>query len=296
MLLRRVGCAFLLCAGALLSACQSSSLALPAWQEPRGRDSSELGQIIETASGRVLSPAELVSALAPAPLVIIGEKHDNADHHALQQWLLRSLSARRAQGSWLLEMLNPDQQAAVTAAQQRLAKGERLDNLPKQIHWQKNWPWHLYGPLVSEALAQPYPLRSANLDRSEIIALYRKPPQLPAGLSTAKTVQQALIEDIRQAHCGKLPDSQVPPMLAIQQQRDRRMAERLLAAPQPAVLLAGAFHARRDLGVPLHTQDLAGQQPKVLILLEVGQTVPKDAADYLWYSPATAAKDYCQDL
>ena len=68
--------------------------------------------------------------------------------------------------------------------------------------------------------------------------------------STADAVREPLLEQIRESHCGMLPDSQMPAMLAVQQQRDRRMAERLLAAPAPAMLFAGAFHVRRDLGVP----------------------------------------------
>ena len=65
-------------------------------------------------------------------------------------------------------------------------------------------------------------------------------------------------------------------MLAVQQQRDRRMAERLLAAPTPALLLAGAFHVRKDLGVPLHLKDLgAGEGNAVLVLAEVGKTVTR---------------------
>ncbi len=46
-------------------------------------------------------------------------------------------------------------------------------------------------------------------------------------------------------------------MLAIQQQRDRRMAERLLAAPTPALLIAGGYHAAKSV-VPLHVGSATG--------------------------------------
>src|SRR5690606_40000804 len=65
---------------------------------------------------------------------------------------------------------------------------------------------------------------------------------------------EALQEQIRVSHCQMLPEAHLPAMLAVQQQRDRRMAQQLIAAPKPAMLLAGAFHVRRDLGVPLHLQ------------------------------------------
>ena len=124
---------------------------------------------------------------------------------------------------------------------------------------------------AGQALAQPYPLLAANLDDSEIRAVYRQPPALSGVRSNAASVKARLLEQISDSHCGLLPKSQMPAMLAVQQQRDRRMAERLLAAPTPALLLAGAWHARKDVGVPLHLSDLdAGKAPIVLMLAEQG--------------------------
>lgn len=280
----------------LLSACQSTVPPVPAWQATAKRDHPQLGVIEDLRSGQRLTPDELLSRLAGASQVLVGEKHDNPDHHALQLWLLRGLAGERAQGSLLLEMLNPDQQGKVEAVQQRLRQGERLENLPRQLGWQKNWSWSLYGPLVGYALQQPFPLLAANLDRDEIMAIYRRKPALSGRASTTETVQKALLDDIRASHCGLLPEAQLPAMLAVQQQRDRRMAERLLAAPTPALLFAGGFHVRKDLGIPLHLQDLAGDEPVVLMLAEAGQRVGVEQADYVWYTAALPEQDYCAQL
>ena len=51
--------------------------------------------------------------LADEPRVIVGEQHDNPEHHQVQLWLLQALAEQRAQGSLLLEMLTEDQQVAV---------------------------------------------------------------------------------------------------------------------------------------------------------------------------------------
>jgi len=86
-------------------------------------------------------------------------------------------------------------------------------------------------------------------------------------------------------------------MLAVQQQRDRRMAERLLSASAPAVLLAGAFHVRKDLGVPLHLSDLGAKDGNVVLMLaEVGKTVSAESADYVWYTAAQPEQDHCAKL
>ncbi|MWV16509.1 iron(III) ABC transporter [Pseudomonas sp. L-22-4S-12] len=288
----------LLCALVLLAACQSRGvLPPPAPIAPEGRDHPRLGRILDPASGEWLTPEQLVERLAQAPRVLVGEQHDNPDHHALQLWLLRELAARRAQGSVLLEMLNPDQQARIEQAQGHARAGEQLGDPFVALAWQTSWAWSLYGPLVSHALRQPYPLLAANLDRGELMQVYRQRPALSGAASSAPAVQAALLADIRESHCGLLPDSQLPAMLAVQQQRDRRMAERLLAAPQPALLLAGAFHVRRDLGVPLHLADLgAAQGNAVLILAEAGTTVEPGSADYVWYTAAMPAQDHCAQL
>ncbi|MFS2201298.1 ChaN family lipoprotein [Pseudomonas sp. Pseusp3] len=289
----------LLCAFSLLAACQTTHQVTPppAPIAPQGRDHADLGVIRELATGRTLTPRELVERLAVAPRVLVGEQHDNPDHHALQLWLLRELAAQRPQGSLLMEMLNPDQQARVDAAQAAARAGQPPADAFEALAWQANWDWSVYGALVTYALRQPYPLLAANLDRAQIMQIYKQRPVLTGEASTTQQVQTTLLDDIRQSHCGLLPEAQMPAMLAVQQQRDRRMAERLMAAPAPALLLAGAFHVRKDLGVPLHLKDLgAGADNAVLILAEAGKTVTGESADYVWYTAAQPEQDHCAQL
>ena len=288
----------LLCAFSLLAACQTHHVTPPpAPIAPQGRDHTDFGVIRELSTGQTLTPQELVLRLAVAPRVLVGEQHDNPDHHALQLWLQRELAAQRPQGSLLMEMLTPDQQAKVDAAQAATRAGQPPTDPFKALAWQKNWGWSVYGALVTYALRQPYPLMSANLDRAQIMQIYKQRPVLQGEASTTQQVQATLLDDIRESHCGLLPESQMPAMLAVQQQRDRRMAERLMAAPTPALLLAGAFHVRKDLGVPLHLKDLgAGEGNAVLVLAEVGKTVTAESADYVWYTAAQPEQDHCAKL
>ena len=289
----------LCCCLLLLSACQTLAPLppLPAWQSSQGREHADLGRIIDLRSGARLTPAQLVEQLAAAELVLVGEQHDNPDHHRLQLWLLQALAAQRPQGSLLLEMLNPDQQGKVIAAHAATRNGQAPADLQAALAWQKNWDWALYGPLVRYALAQPYPLQAANLNRGEVMQVYAARPALQGQRSTTAAVRETLLADICESHCGLLPEAQLPAMLAVQQQRDRRMAEGLLAAPTPALLLAGGFHARRDLGVPLHLADLGAESGTlVLQLAEVGKPVSAASADFVWYTAALPEQDHCARL
>ena len=267
----------------MLSACQHVSTPPPV-----------VGEILDLHSGERLTAQELLARLAKPSRLIVGEQHDNRDHHELQRWLLQALGERRPQGSLLLEMLTPDQQLRVDDV--RHASTQPAD-LPGALAWQSGWDWNLYGPIIRFALTQPYPLLAANLDTVEVRALYAQPPALSGTRSNAAPVKSELLAQISESHCGLLPQSQMPAMLAVQQQRDRRMAERMLAAPTPSLLFAGAHHARKDVGVPIHVLDLgAPEAPVVLMLAQQGGEVTAAMADYVWYTPDTPAPDYCAEM
>ncbi|MGK9067542.1 ChaN family lipoprotein [Stutzerimonas chloritidismutans] len=276
---------------AVLSGCPMMP-PLPAWQSPNGVDHPDAGRIVDLRDGTTLDVDQLVERLAKADRLLIGERHDNPDHHALQLWLLQALAQRREQGSLLMEMINPDQQERVRQAQTLIAQGQPPKDVAGALAWQDGWDWTQYGPLVRYALAQAYPLLQANLDRGEIKEIYRSQPEVNGRAADPK-VRATLLEQIRVSHCDMLPASQLPAMLAVQQQRDRRMAEQLTQAPAPAALLAGGFHVRRDLGVPLYLVDEPAGDVLVLLLAEVGDSTAAQEADIVWFTPAMPQRDYC---
>lgn len=234
-------------------------------------------------SGRDLSSQQLAEHLAAASHVLVGLQPDNPDHLALQLWLLQSLGQRRAQGSLLLAMLSPCQQGKVSDVQRGIARGEYPDELAAALDWRPEWDWAFYGPLMRYALARPYPLLAANLSADEAQAIQRRPQRLSGTQSNTPAVRHRLLELMGHRY----PEHERPSMLAVHQQRDRRMAQELLAAPFPALLLAEAEHVRKDIGVPLHMADLVGDaQPLVLILAQDGMSVEAQAADYVWYTAA----------
>lgn len=273
----------ILLAALALGACSQTPVKTPA------SDVTSMGNITDLHSGATLTPEQLLTRLAQQPRVIVGEKHDNPYHHQIEQWLVQQLPQRRPQGSVLMEMINPNQQAQVDKVKQWLQSDPtvRDGRVAELIAWQPGWKWELYGGVTMAAMRAPYLLWSANLDRSEIAAFYQQ-PQFPAGqLSSQPAVRKALEETIRTSHGGQIEAAQLHAMLAIQQQRDRRMAERLLAAPTPALLIAGGYHAAKSVGVPLHVRDLQpAAAPTVLMLAEPGVQVDAHTADYLWITPS----------
>lgn len=258
------------------------------------QDVRQLGEIIDLRSGQRLSAEQLLAQLAAAPRVIVGEQHDQLSHHRIEQWLLQQLQGQRPQGSVLLEMLNPDQQAKVDKVKPWLQTDPvvRPEHVAELLAWQPGWKWAQYGDLVMTVMRAPYPVWSANLDRSEIKQLFVDQPAVQgkhSNLANDGKVHDKLKDIIRVMHDNQIDAPRLAAMLSVQQQRDRRMAERLLAAPAPAVLIAGAYHAHKDLGVPLHVQDLTGgPAPLVLVLAQRGATVLAPQADFVWFTPVAA--------
>lgn len=243
--------------------------------------------IVDLHSGQKLTPQQLLAKLRDRPRVIVGEKHDNLQHHQIEQWLVESLPRQRTQGSVLMEMITPSQQDKVNAVKDQLKQGKSLtgQQITEQTAWQKGWKWELYSGVTTAALAGSYPLLSANLDRREIKKFYEHPLAVTGALSTQPSVREAIAKTIEESHGGKLEPKQAEAMLAIQQQRDRRMAESLLAAPTPALLIVGGYHANRALGVPLHVEDIAPMtELTVVMLAEEGVKVDKSNADFVWYT------------
>ena len=246
------------------------------------------GTIIDLQSGKVISAQQLVQQLAEQPLVIVGEKHDNLYHHQIEQWLAQEMVRIRPQGAVLLEMLNPDQQQKVNHVKQSLQSDPyvRDEKIQSALAWQQGWPWAQYGELTKALLKAPYPLLAANLDRSEITHAYANPPAIKGVYSTQPLVQTLISQTIDSSHGGELNAEQVKKMTVIQQMRDRRMAESILKAPQPALLFAGGYHATRAIGVPLHIQDLSPDtHVSILMLSEKGAEIDNLHADYVWYTP-----------
>ncbi len=267
--------------GLLLTACQSRQSAISNMALP------ECQCIRETATNKMLFPDQLISRLANAPLVIIGEEHTRPEHHQVETWLLQHLNRSRPQGSVLMEMIDSSQQAAVNRVKAESLSGTVVSasRAAEALRWNSGWPWPLYRDVVMTALQARYPLLAANISRQQTAALYQHPVFPQGEHSSSPQVHKALSAIIYLMHGGQIEGEQMTSMLAIQQQRDRFMATQLIGAPRPALLIAGGYHAAKDIGVPLHVADLGASAPVVVILTGEGTTLTPLQADYQWAMP-----------
>jgi uncharacterized iron-regulated protein len=288
-----------------------------AWQAPIERNHPLVGRIWDVTTGAFIDSAALVEHLTRGRFVLLGEQHDNPDHHRLQAWLLRALITAGRRPAVGFEMFTSADAPAI--ARHLAAHPTDAVGLAQAVDWQRSgWPdWAMYQPIAEVALDVGLPVVATNLSQSTTRALGQsRDSALEATLVArlgldrplAADLHTAMAQEIRDAHCGYAPEPRVEAMIFVQRARDAQMAASLIAAGQQdgAVLIAGAGHARRDYGVPAY---LAGKAPEAsvvsLAFLEVSQDTlapPAYAArfrrqmlpfDYVWFTPRVDDQDPC---
>jgi uncharacterized iron-regulated protein len=164
---------------------------------------------------------------------------------------------------------------------------------------ERGWPWAHYGPAVMAAQRHGVPVVGANLPRAE-----QAQAMCDAGLDGTldAAVRERLREDVRDGHCGLLPESQLPGMVRVQIARDRAMAATLAALAEPGrvvLLVAGGGHVDATRGVPLHLRRLAPALRVRTVRLAAGAAAGEATPgfDETWPTAAPPARgDPCEGL
>ncbi|MFT4862797.1 MAG: putative iron-regulated protein [Pseudohongiellaceae bacterium] len=283
-----------------------------AWTSALYAEHPLVGVVWDIRRKTAISPAELNLELQSASYLLLGEKHDNPDHHSLQLAVLASLLEANKLHSVSFEMMSDEIQASLNRINQTRFSTE--DELKDFIQWDdQGWNWGFYGPLLRLVIDNGVAIRAGNISRQRMSAVYADLDISKQWEFIGAEVLARLIQDIDDSHCGLLPESQFSAMVRVQQARDSAMAKSL---PPPisesvSVLIAGNYHARQDLGVPNYLlrehNGLARTNIASLSFVEVSpqgldpeqyleSTAGVPAHDYIWFTPAVSNEDYCASM
>ncbi len=305
----------------ILAACAvpSSEPGSP-WVSAFDRDHPLAGRIWQPAKQRFAEPEEVAAALAKATFVLLGEKHDNPDHHRIQAWLLEGMVSSGRRPAVAFEMFTTDQEPRLDA--HLAARPRDAEGIAKAVDWgASGWPdWDLYRPIAEAALDGGLPLLAASLPRQTVRAVVRNGieglgPERAARLGQDPDLPghqaSALRQEIIDAHCDQLPESMIDPMVTVTIVKDGFMADALIRGMRAegadgALLIAGNGHARADRGVPWYLRHRAPDAATVTIgFLEVvpGEDDPAAFAarfgaeilpfDFVWFTPRVDDQDPC---
>lgn len=241
------------------------------------------------------------------PLLLLGEVHDNPQHHAERLQAFRALLARGARPALAMEQFDRDRQAAIDAlfaggarpgADAVIAAGAPGGSAGAA----SGWDWPQYRPFIEAALAAGVPIIAANVGREEARRVMRE--GLAAhGFDAAvpADVRAVLVQDIVGSHCGLIDEATAGRMALAQVARDQFMA-RVLAqhAERGVVLLAGNGHVRTDVGAPRWLPPALRARSQAVGWLEAGDAAATAADparyDAIRITPAHARPDPCEGL
>jgi uncharacterized iron-regulated protein len=294
------------------------------WVSAHARGHPLAGRIWQPLTARFVAPEAVVAEFGQARFVLLGEKHDNPDHHSIQAWLVARMIAAGRRPAVAFEMFTGDQQALLDG--HLSARPKDAAGIGAAVSWaESGWPdWELYRPIAQAALDGGAAILAASLPRPLLRKLARQGVSalgdervVALGLDRPlpKDLAAPLREEIALSHCGQLPESMIGPMVAVMIARDAQMAEVLrrgatLAGHDGAVLITGKGHARNDFGVPFHLRRWlrrnGGSATIVsLALVEVAEDLTEPAAyaeflgardmsfDFVWFTPIADPEDPC---
>lgn len=268
-----------------------ASLAVPLLQacaltSPRRDD------IVDAASGRALTSAQLLAQARAADWVLLGEQHDNLHHHA--------------QRGAFIAALGPGTVVVTEHLQRgrRVEPGRELQSRLQAAGFDpRAWGWPLHRALYEAVLDAGLPVLGGNAPVALVRQVAREglaaaPPELRALLDAAPlsaAAQASLDRALEEGHCGHLAAARLPATRAAQRVRDAALALALQAAGgRPGVLVAGNEHVRRDYGVPVLLRHLRPQARLLVVAFgEPGWRADAGAHTHLWRTPGVARVDPC---
>jgi len=142
------------------------------WQATVAADHALVGRVWDADAQSFVTPGRVASAVAAADFVLLGEKHDNPDHHLLQAWLVTASTLDGRRRSVVFEMISTDE--APTLEAYLAAHGGDAAGLGAAVRWEaRGWPdWEIYRPVAEAAFAAGLPLAAGDIGRTERKAVF----------------------------------------------------------------------------------------------------------------------------
>jgi uncharacterized iron-regulated protein len=284
------------------------------WHSLVGGQNPLVGKVWDVRAQKFISQSELVGNLIDADYVLLGEKHDNRDHHELQAEIIRGIARSGKKPRVVFEQIAFDQNAKLAAHLELKPKDSA--GIAEVLEWNKSgWPdYKIYEPVFRAALESKLKILGVNMSSREVRevgarGLEALEDDLFRSLHLDREFNRGVIalmeEEIRASHCYMLPDSALPKFTTIQRARDATIAYRAEAAAKQdgAIFILGAGHARNEWGVPVYLRRI-NKISKIasVAFLEVKPEYTKPEIyiegnapfDYVWFTPANESTDACE--
>ncbi|MFK7867310.1 MAG: ChaN family lipoprotein [Alphaproteobacteria bacterium] len=242
-------------------------------------------------------PPALLADLESASLILIGEIHDNPDHHLVQAQIIEQFASD--QSIIVLEMIAVDQQNKLDAFKGNAAAFEDY------IAWnQSGWPdYKIYAPIFEAAFLNQAALAGGGMDIAAVRHVAKSgfdglPDDLAQRFKTiipTLDIQAPALLDLQfKAHCSMVPAAQLSGMVAAQYARDMQLAQAILnaEAADKIFVIAGRGHTGKD-SIPKFIKSMRPDLDMISIALaetDEDQTSLGESHDHVMITPAPAGR------
>ena len=223
----------------------------------------------------------LLGEMAGRDVVLLGERHDDADHH---RWQLHTLAALHAQRPRMVIGFEVFPRRVQPVLDRWVAGEVSAQQLLAEVQWDKLWklPAELYLPLFHFARLHRIPMVALNVERRLTQEVAAKgwdavPEAEREGVSRPAPAPQPYAEELARVHKEHKQEHKAGGSLenfvAAQQTWDRAMAQALAARAGEvlAVGIIGSGHLRHGHGVALQLRDLGVKSIGTLLPVESGK-------------------------
>ena len=220
------------------------------WQASFFQDHPLVGKIWDTHKNAWVSAKQFEYELLHYDYILLGEAHNNPDHHYLQAKAINSLVSSGKKPSVVMEMLS------LRDWQDQPQKWNKLFELQKRAEMlNEGWPWGLYEPILESVVQHQLELFAGNVSSEELHrwANERSADEEDVVDEYAYSTDNfaTLKKNIIASHCGHGDPGFVNFMSRAQMQRDSVMASSLMSKDLPVVFIVGSGHIRNDYAVPM---------------------------------------------
>ena len=286
----------------LLGSVTAKDLAI-GWQASFFQDHPLVGKIWDTHKNDWVSAEKFEYELLHYDYILLGEAHNNPDHHSLQAEVINTLASSGKKPSVVMEMLSQQ------SWRDQPRKWNKLFELQTRAEMlNEGWPWRLYEPVLASVVQHQLELFAGNIGSEELHQWANKKSTDVENNAASEYAYNAqnyatLKKNIIASHCGHANHGFVSFMSRAQMQRDSVMASSLLNKDLPVVFIVGSGHVRNDYAVPMQLRRKHKQTAYLsvaYIAVQEGKDNPQDYLqgisnlyDILYFTPSHTNEDPC---
>ncbi len=221
-----------------------------------------------------VAPGALIADMASRDVVLLGEHHDEADHH---RWQLHTIAALHAQRPRMVIGFEAFPRRVQPTLDRWVAGNLTAAQFLAEVKWEEVWnmPPELYLPLFEFARLHRIPMVALNVERTLTETVGIKgwdavPEAEREGVSRPAPAPKAYVDELTRIHKEHKTEIPLANFVQAQQTWDRAMAQALAphAAGSLAVGIIGSGHLRHGYGVPLQLRDLGVKRVGTLLPIE----------------------------